>query len=295
MPSIVIAAHNESAVIGRCLDAILADTDPGEFDIVVAANGCTDDTAAIAAARPTVRVLDLPDAGKARALNEAERVVNTFPRVYLDADIVLAGAALRRLVDALADASSDGVLAVAPRRVPDIRGRPLPVKGYFAVSRRLPAFQNALIGRGVIVLSEQGRSRFEQFPDLMADDLFLDSLFTEQERRQVDQVDSPVATPLRTGDLVRRLARVRRANAALRSSVTDGDAGRGVRQPARWSWLTDVVLPHPWLAPAGACYFVISILSAVQARRGDASTWDRDESTRTGPAPVRDRSGPGRG
>ena len=205
----------------------------------------------------------------------------SFPRVYLDADIVMSTASIRRLVRALEQAADDGVLAVVPRREPDVRGRPWPVRGYFAVSRHIPAFENALIGRGVIVLSEEGRSRFDRFPDMFADDLFLDGLFTEAERRQVDDVISTVATPRRTGDLVRRLARVRRANAALRASWPAGLPARAVRQSDRWSWLTDVVLPRPWLAPAGVCYLAISVLAAVRARRGDGSVWGRDESTRT--------------
>ena len=35
MTSIVIAAHNEETVIGRCLDTLLADAHPGEFDVTV--------------------------------------------------------------------------------------------------------------------------------------------------------------------------------------------------------------------------------------------------------------------
>ncbi len=61
--SIVIAAYNEAAVIGRCLDALLSGAAPGEFDVTVVANGCTDDTAEVAA-RAGVRVLDLSSPGK---------------------------------------------------------------------------------------------------------------------------------------------------------------------------------------------------------------------------------------
>ncbi len=39
-------AHNEAAVIERCLGAILADAPPGTPEIIVVCNGCTDDTAA---------------------------------------------------------------------------------------------------------------------------------------------------------------------------------------------------------------------------------------------------------
>ena len=51
MTSVVIAAHNEEALLGRCLDALLSDAEPGEFEVVVVPNGCTDSTARVAAER----------------------------------------------------------------------------------------------------------------------------------------------------------------------------------------------------------------------------------------------------
>src|SRR5580704_6736168 len=99
MTSIVIAAHNEAAVIGRCLDAVLADAAPGEFDVTVVANGCTDDTAQVAAARSRVRVVDLPSAGKVPALNAGDAVAVGYPRIYLDADIVIPAIGVRALRD----------------------------------------------------------------------------------------------------------------------------------------------------------------------------------------------------
>ena len=81
--SIVIAAHNEERAIGACLDAVLLDARPGEFQVIVAANGCTDRTAAVAASRPGVEVLDLPAPGKCAALNAADAIAVGFPRIYL--------------------------------------------------------------------------------------------------------------------------------------------------------------------------------------------------------------------
>ncbi|MGW3138555.1 glycosyltransferase, partial [Streptomyces sp. NPDC001139] len=62
MTSIVIPAHNEAPVLGRLLDALLADSlSADDPDIVVVCNGCTDDTASVAAARgPRVRVVAPP-------------------------------------------------------------------------------------------------------------------------------------------------------------------------------------------------------------------------------------------
>lgn len=278
MTSIVIAAHNEAAVLGRCLDTLLAEAAPGEFDVTVVANGCTDDTAAVAAARSGVRVVDLTTAGKAAALNAGDAVAAGFPRVYLDADIVLTTAAIRALADTL---GGTALAATVGRRL-DLTGRPLLVRAYFAVHGRLPVFRDGLFGRGVVALSEAGRARFGRFPELVADDLFLDSLFTQAEKRHVTSYAARVATPRRTGDLVRRLVRVRGGNAAMRAASATGEVAAPVRSAARLSWLRDVVLPRPWLAPAAVCYVAITVAAAVAARRaGDGgAAWGRDESSR---------------
>lgn len=281
--SVVIAAHNEAAVIGRCLDALLSSAEPGEIEVIVAANGCTDETAAVSASRVGVRVVELTEAGKSLALNAADAVATRFPRIYLDADIVLRTEELRRLAAAVSTGDADGrPLAAAPRRELDVSGRPLAVRAYYAINSRLPAYRDALFGRGALVLSATGRARFGDFPDLIADDLFLDGLFAPHEKRQIDTVTSRVATPLHARDLVRRLARVRAGNAALRAAAADGRAPAGVRASSRSSWLRDVVLPRPWLAPAALGYVALTLAAARQARRSRAGTlsWGQDESSR---------------
>jgi glycosyltransferase involved in cell wall biosynthesis len=276
MVSVVIAAHNEARVLGGCLDALLAGGAEG-LDVIVVANGCTDETAAVARARPGVRVIELAAASKPAALNAGDAAAVGFPRVYLDGDIPLSGGAVRRLAAALA--GGDRVLAAVPTRRLVLTGRPLPVRAYYAVHARLPVFATGLFGRGAIALSEAGRARFDRFPDMIADDLFLDSLFNQRERVVVGEVAAPVGTPLRTGDLVRRLVRVRAGNAAMRT------AQAGVRRADRLSWLTDVVLPRPWLAPAAVYYVGLTVTAALLARRRSRAThWGRDESSRTGGA-----------
>jgi glycosyltransferase involved in cell wall biosynthesis len=284
--SIVIAAHNEAAVIGRCLDALLADATPGEFDVIVVANGCTDDTAGVAAARAGVQVLDLPDAGKVPALNAGDAAAAGYPRIYLDADIVIPAAGVRALRDALASPGATGtthVLAVTARRELDVSRSPLLVRSYFAINSRLPVFQNALIGRGVIAMSAEGRERFDRFPDVVADDLFLDSLFTGAEKREIGSVGARIMAPRRTSDLLRRLVRVRRGNASLRATLA---ASRGVhdtdRRRAHTSWLRDVTLHHPALIPAAACYATITFTASVLARlpQRPGAAWGRDDSSR---------------
>jgi glycosyltransferase involved in cell wall biosynthesis len=276
--SVVIAAHNEAAVIGKCLDALLADAPPGPFDVTVVANGCTDATAEVAESRPGVRVLSLPEPGKAGALNAGDEVAVGFPRLYLDADIVLVPGSVPALVAAV----RSGLLAAAPGRKLDTEARPLPVRAYYAINRRLPAFRDALYGRGAIMLSADGRARFDRFPELHADDLFLDSLFQPGEKREVAGALSTVATPRRTADLIRRLVRVRAGNKAMRAAGA-GPSG-AVRASRRSSWFRDVVLPRPWLAPAGVFYAAITLIAERRSR--GAADWGRDESSRVAAPPA---------
>jgi hypothetical protein len=101
-------------------------------------------------------------------------------------------------------------------------------------------------------------------------------------------VVSVVAAPWRTRDLVRRLARVRAGNAALRA------ARPGVRPASRLGWLRHAVLPRPWLAPAAACYVALTLVAELRARR-PVTAWGRDHSTRDGrPVPPLSRA-PGSG
>ncbi|MBM7798490.1 glycosyltransferase involved in cell wall biosynthesis [Microlunatus panaciterrae] len=284
MTSIVIAAHNEESVIGSCLDALLADPKVDQSEIIVAANGCTDNTAALARARG-VRVIEVRQASKPAALNAGDGATDEFPRIYLDADIVVPSGGISAINEALqasSDADGSVPLAAVPGRRLITRGRPWTVRAYFAINERLPVFRAGLFGRGMIGLSAEGRARFDQFPEMVADDLFLDSLFAPGERVLVAGVETVVETPLTTGALLNRLVRVRRGNAAMRAAGAAGRIPPSVRSADRWSWLTDVVVPHPWLAPAAVVYVVLTTVAATWAQLGsrDDLTWRRDNSTR---------------
>ncbi|MEJ1921976.1 glycosyltransferase [Microbacterium sp. KHB019] len=275
MVSVIIAAHNEESVIERCLGSLHRGGTP--LQIIVSANGCTDATAELARSLNTT-VVERSEAGKAGALNAAEEVATSFPRVYLDADILVPYGGIAALAAALDDES--GVLATMPRRRVNTAGRPWAVQAYFEINQRLPVFRSGLFGRGLIVLSETGRARFGAFPDLIADDLFLDGQFTAEEKREVPEVEAVVEAPWTTADLLNRLVRVRRGNTQMRRATASHEVSGSVRSSDRWSWLRDVVLKDLSLAPAGVAYAAITVIAGLRARRARQDVWGRDASTR---------------
>ena len=66
--AVVVPAHNEEALLPACLRSVLAATTPVPVEVVVVADACTDDTAALAsAAGATVITLAARNVGRARA------------------------------------------------------------------------------------------------------------------------------------------------------------------------------------------------------------------------------------
>jgi cellulose synthase/poly-beta-1,6-N-acetylglucosamine synthase-like glycosyltransferase len=110
--AIVVAAHNEAEVIGRKMDNLLSlDYPADKRSIVVVSDGSDDRTADIVRsyAERGVRLLELPRVGKATALQTAVLATDAPVLVFTDANSILAGDALRRLVAPYADPTVGGV------------------------------------------------------------------------------------------------------------------------------------------------------------------------------------------
>ncbi|MEV6732534.1 glycosyltransferase [Streptomyces sp. NPDC051364] len=290
MTSIVIPAHNEGRVIGRLLDALLADTPASGPDIVVVCNGCTDDTAAVAGARgPRVRVVEIPTPSKHTALRIGDEHARGFPRLYVDADVEFGAAGVRAL--ALALAASPDLLAAAPGRDIPLSGCAWPVRAYYRVWQRLPAVREGLFGRGVIAVSEPGHARIAALPPLMADDLAASLAFAPEERRVVEAARVAVHPPRTWGDLIRRRVRAATSSAELERFQAAEAAGspEGAHAPSARTGTGDLralLRDRPSLLP-GVVVFVVAALAARRGARkairtGDFSTWLRDESSRQG-------------
>ena len=110
--SIIIAARNEAADIGRRLDTLAALDYPRDcLEVFIASDGSEDATAAIVAgwSERGVKLLDLPRVGKADALNAAVAASSGDVLVFSDANSMFAPDAIRALVRRFADPEVGGV------------------------------------------------------------------------------------------------------------------------------------------------------------------------------------------
>lgn len=299
LASVIIPAHNEEAVIARLIRGIAAGARPGEFEIIVAANGCTDGTVRSARnAAENITVLDLPAPSKVAALNAGDAAATVFPRLYVDADVVVSAETLRELARVLADGSGPApeaspvarVLAAAPTLRTDLSGASWFVRAHYRIWELTDYRSRGHIGSGIYGLSRAGRGRFGRFPDVIADDRYVQQLFGESERLTLPEHTFTVHSPKTLRALLRRATRAAAGNLQLRSGSL-GAAEPREDHPSeeisagasRWN-LLHRVLPRPALWPAFAVYcaaYVLPRLLAIRKiRSGRLHIWDRDETSR---------------
>ncbi len=279
--SVVIPAHNEAAVLGRLLDALPVTIGNRPLQVIVACNGCTDGTAEVARARGAT-VVEVETPSKIAALNAGDDAAVAFPRLYIDADVVLSGKTVTDLIQAL---SEPGALCVAPPSQMELTGRPWTVKAYFSVWRAVMQMKEGYVGSGVYAFSKLGRARFGLFPNVIADDLFVRNLYTRSERRVISTEATIVEAPRTLRALFRRRIRVRIGNAELASHPSYGSLPGSDESKAPW-WRA--VLSEPALFPAAFVFAAVNGMAHFAARRQIRSRrpvdWARDDTTRTAPA-----------
>jgi len=275
--SVLIPAHNEATVIDRCLSTLLEDANPMEFEVIVACNACSDDTAQRARRHPGVRVIELSEASKAIALQAGDVAATVFPRIYLDADIRLSTAAARSLAERLVQ---PGVEAAAPRVHFDVTARPWTITTFFEILKGLPALGEGYVGSGVFALSNVGRSRFEVWPEHLPDDAFVQRL-VPADRRATSDGEFIVTTPRTLRAQMHRSVRVRRLNHALEraglplaSGSTAGSTRRHLlrllRKPAAW----------PGVLLFTATSALVRARAALADQRRSPTNWLRDDTSR---------------
>lgn len=207
--TIILPAHDEADYIVPCLQTILAQDHSGPVNVIVVANGCSDDTADRARSQASafadrgwrLHVEELPQGGKIGALNHADSCAGPGIRLYLDADIRMSPHLLSGIVavlDVPQPRYAGGRLVVAPAHSTVSRA-------YARFWQKLPFVTQGVTGAGLFAVNDAGRARWGAFPQVISDDTFVRLQFEESERFLVDE---PYEWPLVEG--FGPLVRVRR-------------------------------------------------------------------------------------
>lgn len=294
--SVVVPAHDEGPLVYRVLAGLLTGAAGGELEVVVVANGCSDDTAERARAvadrsAPAVQVVELPEPSKVAALSAGLARATGEVVAVVDADVVLDWPTLRALTDLLRRTAEPRV--GAPSLAVDTTGCSWPVRSYYRVWTQLPYVRSGMVGSGVFALNAAGRARLGELPAVLNDDAWVRRSFAPDER-----ITGPgsftVFAARSVGALVRRRARVDLGNRDLDRMSAPPAPGQppsaqpaSAHRPAPGNGLRAVVASarRREVATSDAVVFLaLSLaaraLGAWRRRRGSAGQWSQDRTTR---------------
>ena len=183
--TMIIAAYDEEAAIRETLEYALRQDYPGRLEIVLADDGSTDATPAIARAvaetHSRVRVVTTPHGGKSVALNAALATIRTPLIATIDADTLLMPYALRHAVARMLTAPPDTVAVAGSVLVRNSRAGVLARMqewDYFlaiaSVKRQQALFQGTLVAQGAFsVYRTDAVRRAGGWPNKIGEDIVL--------------------------------------------------------------------------------------------------------------------------
>jgi hypothetical protein len=183
-------------------------------------------------------------------------------------------------VRALAECLGRGsVLAAAPRPRFELTGCSWPVRAFYDIRRRLPSLDEGIGGSGVYALSATGRSRFDEFPKLVADDTFVRIHFKTYERETLFQARSIVFAP-----------RTLRGLIAIETRADFGSFELSRLYPELWKnkgdsnhWPLVRLFKHPSLWVRLFIYCCVRSIARQTAKmrlRTNIFQWQRDDTSR---------------
>lgn len=278
--SIIIPSHNEESVIKDTLLCLLEGLEGIDVQILVVCNGCSDRTAEIAREvnDPRLHVLKISIGSKPAALNMGDFNTDVFPRIYMDADVKFSGRAVKKLVSYMYRSS---VPAATPRAIMNLNGSPWVVRAYYKVWFSLPYVKSGMVGCGVYALSQVGRERFGQFPEIISDDGYVRTHFSNEERPVVQDCEVIVEAPRSLMGLIRIKTRSRLGGRQLRLLYPQL-FNKELSNPRLSAVVSRLSEPRLWLALP--CYLLVVAASIWrswwQMRRRQFDHWERDDTSR---------------
>jgi len=167
--TVIIPASNEARLIPACLGALLNSdwTRAAPVQIVVVANGCSDNTAQVArdfepqaqARGWDLQVIERAQGGKIGALNAGDAAARGRMRAYLDADVTLSPELLQQLADLL---DQPGARYASGRVAITAQG--WVSRGYARIWRQVPFMTACVPGCGLFAVNERAAPAGGCFP-----------------------------------------------------------------------------------------------------------------------------------
>lgn len=192
MLTIIIPAYNEESVIAQCLQSLLRQSYTSPVEVLVSANGCTDQTILICEAfrfRFRRKGYDLSlvktrESNKNKALNLADEAAKYPNRLYLDADIVCEPDFIQQAMELLDTPDPiyfSGTLAIKP-------GSSFFSNAYGKIWQAMPYIRETVTGIGCYGVNESGRKFWGVFPMIHSDDKYVRMLFSKNQRAKTEAV-----------------------------------------------------------------------------------------------------------
>ena len=183
--TVVIACFEEEGAIEETIDYVAKQEYPGELHILVADDGSTDGTVALAEQRaaedPRIAILEAEHGGKARTLTKALKLVETPLVATVDADTLLMPTSLERIVARLLISPPDTVAVAGAVFVRNSRDNFLTraqewdyFLGIASVKRQQGLFQGTMVAQGAFsVYRTSALARVGGWPDRIGEDIVL--------------------------------------------------------------------------------------------------------------------------
>jgi glycosyltransferase involved in cell wall biosynthesis len=270
---VIIPAFNEEPVIRSTVQSVL-DGLPADAQVIIAFNGCADQIQhSIKDVEDSrLSVINLDKANKALAIRAAENISTKYPRFYVDADIRIRGSDLANIADSI---HRDGLELASPRLVMDLSKCTMLARILSETWMQLPHARHEAF-QAVIGVSREGRLRWGQMPDVIADDMFIKSCISRDRRAIIEDVEAIVCPPRQLWPFVRVRMRMEEGRRQLNSQKIRVPIARRQRR----ALLLAVLRPN---SAFGAVVYALAVLTAktlVKLRFNRKANWHQDRSAR---------------
>jgi len=274
--TIIIAAYNETTVIRKAL-TLLSNADfSHEYQIIVVCNGCNDGTEKVVQNEfKNIHCYSLEQASKALAIRYAESLNPGFPRLYLDADIELQASDVVWLINYAAQYTVPAL--IVPGSIAVVDDCDALVKSFYRAWYNTRHVRSLGFGAGAYLLNHTGRKRFDDWPELMADDGFIRTQFRADEIHITQSCRVRVKAPKSLLVLLKVKTRSKLGNLELKNYLKH--IGRAkLKQPAT---IDQVSTKLKWYDRV--VYLSVNIAALVLAKwqySTGKKVWHRDSSNR---------------